>query len=76
MTKIDELAYTKTTSQIIAYYRTNNLDIVEDMKNCTLGLRLALEQVLSKTAITIRHECPDRAEIVDKDIIDSLGGSD
>lgn len=71
---IDELAQTKTTAQIIDYYKRNGLDIIYDMQHCVLGLRLAIEQVLSKSTITIRHELPDRPELVDADIIESMKG--
>lgn len=71
---IDELAQTKTTAQIIDYYRHNDLDIEDDMKHCVLGLRLAIEQVLSKSTIRIRHELPERPELVDADIIESMKG--
>ncbi len=71
---IDELAQTKTTAQIIDYYRRNGLDIVHDMQHCVLGLRLAIEQVLSKSTVTIRHELPERPELVDADIISEMKG--
>lgn len=76
MNLIDRLAMTNTTAQIIAYYRRNNLNILDDMKHCTKGLRMAIEQVLSKSTITIRHEAPERPELDLKDVVDSLRGDD
>ena len=72
MNTIDRLATTNTTAQIISYYRRNNLDIQNDMKSCAKGLRMALEDVLSKTAIKIRHEEPQRIEMDYKDVVESL----
>ena len=74
MNNIDLLAQTKTTAQIIHYYRTNDMfDLLErDLESCTKGMYLAIQHILCKGVVTPRIPTPERAEMELKDVVESL----
>lgn len=75
MNTIDQLSFTRTTQQIITYYRNKYGEVYieelqKDLKDCSTGNRLAIIDSLTMRVIKVDHI--EREVIEDKDIIESL----